>query len=115
MILHVDSDAAYLVEPGAKHRAGGYLYFCNHINPRLNGPIYCLSTLIKAVMSSAAEAELGGLFLNATNVVSIRHTLHDMNHPQSPIPIKTDNTTVLGVITNSIKRKCTKAMDMRFH
>ena len=24
MILHIDSDAAYLVEPGAKSRAGGY-------------------------------------------------------------------------------------------
>ena len=115
MILHVDSDAAYLVEPGAKSRAGGYFYFSNHINPKLNGPIYCLSTLIKAVMSSAAEAELGDLFLNATNVVSIRNTLHDMNHPQPPTPIKTDNTTALGVITNTIKRKRTKAMDMRFH
>ena len=81
MILRVDSDAVYLVEPGAKSRAGGYFYFSNHINPKLNGPIYCISTLIKAVMSSAAEAELGGLFLNATNVVSIRNTLHDMNHP----------------------------------
>ena len=115
MILHVDSDTAYLVEAGAKSRAGGYFYFSNHINPQLNGPIYCLSTLIKAVMSSAAEAKLGGLFLNATNAVSIQNTLHDMNHPQPPIPIKTDNTTALGVITNTIKRKRTKAMDMRFH
>ena len=59
MILHVDSDTAHLVEHGAKSRAGGYFYFSNHINPKLNGPTYCLSTLIKAVMSSAAEAELG--------------------------------------------------------
>ena len=66
-------------------------------------------------MSSAAKAELGGLFLNATNVVSIRNILHDMNHPQPPTPIKTDNTTSLGVITNTIKRKNTKDMDMRFH
>ena len=66
-------------------------------------------------MSSAAEAELGELFLNATNVVSIQNTLYDMNHPQPPTPIKTDNTTALCVITNIIKRKGTKAMDMRFH
>ena len=112
IILHVDSDTAYLVEPGAKSRAGGYFYFSNHINPKLNAPIYCLSTLIKAVMSSAAETELGGLFLNATNVVSIRNTLHDMNHPQPPTPIKTDNTTALGVLTNTTKRKRTKAIDM---
>ena len=112
MILHVDSDAAYLIESVSKSRAGGYFYFSNHINPTLNGPIYCLFTLLKAVMSSAAETELGGLFLNATNVDSIRNTLHDMNRPQPPTPIKTDNTTTLGVITNTTKRKRTKAIDM---
>ena len=115
MILHVDSNTAYLVEPGAKSRAGGYFYFPNHINPKLNVLIHCLFTLIKAVMSSVAEAELGNLFLNATNVVYIRNTLHDMNHTQPPIPIKTDNTTVLGVITKTIKRRSAKAMDMRSH
>ena len=70
---------------------------------------------IKAVMPSTAEAELGELFLNPTNVVSIRNTLHEMNHPQSPIPIRTDNATALGVIAYTIKRKHTKAMDIRFH
>ena len=38
-----------------------------------------------------------------------------MNHPQPPTPIKTDNTTTLGVITNTIKRKHAKAMNMCFH
>ena len=84
MILHVDSHATYLVESGAKSRASGYFYISNHINSNLIGPIYCISTLIKAVMSSAAEAELSGLFLNTTNVISIHNTLDDMNHPQYP-------------------------------
>ena len=61
------------------------------------------------------EAKFGELLLNTTNAVYIRNILHDMNHPQSPIPVKTDNTTYLGIITNTIKRKRTKAMDMRFH
>ena len=72
-------------------------------------------TLIKVIISSAIEAELGGLFLNTTNVVSMRNTLFDMGHPQPPTPIKIDNTTSLGVVTNTIKRKRTKGMDMRFH
>ena len=38
-----------------------------------------------------------------------------MGYPHLPTPIKTDNTTALGVVTNTIKRKRTKAMDMRFH
>ena len=32
-----------------------------------------------------------------------------------PTQIKTNNTTVLGVVTNTITRNRTKAMDMRFH
>ena len=38
-----------------------------------------------------------------------------MGYPHLPTPIKTDNTTALGVVTNTIKRKRTKAMDMRSH
>ena len=101
MILHVDSDASYLVEPGAKGRAGGYYYLSSHKLPKLNGPIHCMATLIKAIMSSAAEAELGALFLNVTNVESMRNILFDMVHPQPPTPIKTDNTTALGVVTKT--------------
>ena len=71
MIHHVNRDAVYLVEPGTKSQAEGYFYFSNHINLKINGPIYCLSFLIKTVMTSAAESELGGLFLNTTNVVFI--------------------------------------------
>ena len=74
-----------------------------------------IGSIIKSIMSSSAEDELGGLFLNTTNIVFIRNILHDMNHPQPPTPIKTDNTTTLGIIANTIRRKCTKSMDIRFH
>ena len=43
------------------------------------------------------------------------HTIIDMGHHQPSTPIKTDNTTTLGVVTNTIKRKRTKAMNTRFH
>ena len=74
-----------------------------------------MTTLIKAIMFSAAEAELGCLFLNATNVVSIRNILIDSGHAQPLTPNKIVNVTASGVVTNIIKRKRTKAMDMRFH
>jgi len=66
-------------------------------------------------MSSAAEAELGALFINAKEVVHLRHILEEMGHPQPRTPIQTDNTTAEGVINNKIQPKRTKAMDMRFH
>jgi hypothetical protein len=66
-------------------------------------------------MSSAAEAELGALFLNAKEAIYIRRMLHEMGHPQPRTPIQTDNSTAEGVINNKIQPKRTKAMDMRFY
>ena len=115
IILHTDSDATYLIEPGTKSRAGGYFYCFNYISAKLNGSIYCLTTLIKDAISSVAEAEPGGLFLNATHVISICNELHNTNHPQPLKSIKTDNITAVGVIANIIQRKRSKAIDMRFY
>jgi hypothetical protein len=66
-------------------------------------------------MSSAAEAEIGALYLNAREAVYLRQILAEMGHPQPPTPIQMDNTTTEGVINNKIQPKRTKAMDMRFH
>jgi hypothetical protein len=61
MILRCESDAAYLTEPQACSRAGGYHYLGNRnqLLPFHNGPILTLSKVIKAVMSAASEAESG--------------------------------------------------------
>jgi hypothetical protein len=72
-------------------------------------------TIIKAVLSSAAKAELGALYLNAKEAVYLRQILIKMGHPQPCTPIQTDNTTAEGVIHNEIRPKRTKAMDMQFH
>ena len=84
-------------------------------NPPNNGAILTLATIIKAVMSSAAEAELGALYLNAKEGVYLRQILTELGHPQPRTPIQTDNSTAEGVINNKIQPKWTKAMDMRFH
>jgi hypothetical protein len=74
-----------------------------------------VAKIIKAVMSSAAEAELGGLFINAKTAVPIRTTLEELGHKQPPTPIQTDNSTACRVVNNEIQPKATKAMDMRFY
>ncbi len=66
-------------------------------------------------MSSAAEAELGALFLNAIEAVIIRHILTEMGHPQPRTPIQTDNMTAEAVVNNRVQPKQLKAMDMRIH
>ena len=66
-------------------------------------------------MSSAVEAELGALYLNAKDAIYLRQILHEMGHKQPHMPILTNNTTAESVINNKIQPKHTKAMDMRFH
>jgi hypothetical protein len=66
-------------------------------------------------MSSAAEAELGALYINAREAVPQCCTLEEMGHKQPPTPMQTKNTTAVGVVNNNIQPKCTKAMDMHFH
>ena len=66
-------------------------------------------------MASAAEAELGDLFLNCQVAVPIRITLEEMGHPQPPTPVQVDNSTALVIATGTIKQRKSKAMDMRFY
>jgi hypothetical protein len=116
MVLAVHSDASYLSEPKARSRAGGHFYMSNDTpNPPNNGAVLNLAQIIKAVMSSAAEAEIGALYINSREAVPQRTLLKEMGHPQPETPMQTDNTTALGVVNNNIQPRRTKAMDMRFH
>jgi hypothetical protein len=74
-----------------------------------------IAQLIKAVMSSAAEAELGALYINACEAVPQLQLLIEMGNPQPPTLMQTDNTTKKGVVNSNIQPRQTKAMDMRFH
>ena len=64
MVLAVHSDASYLNEEEARSRAGGH-----HSLPPNNGTIHNVTEIIKGVMSSAAEAELGAMYINACKAV----------------------------------------------
>ena len=81
MILSRESDAAYLVAPKSQSRAGGYHYIGNKAGTQFNGPIYILAKIIKAVMGSAAEAEVVGLYMHALKLSPMRTTLEEINHP----------------------------------
>jgi hypothetical protein len=66
-------------------------------------------------MQSAAEAECGGLYMNAKEVVPMRITLEELYHPQPATPIRTDNSTADGIMNKTVKQKQSKPMDMRFY
>ena len=82
--------------------------------PTNNGVVHTVAQILKAVMSSAAEVELGALYINCREAIPVLHVLEEMGHPQPPTPMQTDNSTALGVVTNKIQPKRTKAMNMRF-
>jgi len=58
-----------------------------------NGPLHVLSQIIQQVVASAAEAELGALFLNTQMACPICITLDVLGHLQPATPLQTDNST----------------------
>ena len=78
MQLYIDSDAAYLVLPKARSRGVRHFYLSSTLNnmqtiptPASNGPILTECQTLKNVMSSAAEAEVGTVFLNGKATIPI--------------------------------------------
>ena len=120
MILYIESDAAYLVLPKARSRAAGIFYLSDKCDPKtrppLNGSIEVLCKTLKNVVSSAAEAETGGIFMNGQYAVQIIAALNELGHPQPSqgIRISTDNSTARGVLTANLRQKLSKAFDMRY-
>jgi hypothetical protein len=85
MRLGTYSNALYLFEPKARSRAGGNIFMAGTEDiPINNGAVLNILQIIRAVMSLAAEAELGTLLINAKTVVSMQHTLKEMGHPHAP-------------------------------
>ena len=99
MVLAGQSDALYLFESNARSRAGGHFFLSSNMKILTNNDVvFTISQSIKAVMSLAANAEVGALYINCPEAVPARHVLEFMGHPQPPTPMQTDNTATLGVI-----------------
>jgi hypothetical protein len=81
---------------------------------RLNGAFYTSSAIMRFVVASAAEAELGALFHNCQTGMIFRQTLKDLGHPQPKTPVHCDNATAVGIASNTVKRQRSRSMEMRF-
>ena len=84
MQLYVHSGASYLSVIKARSRLGVIHYLSDpppntqdpdNYTPLINGIIHVVCKIPRNIMSSAAEAELGSLFLNAKEAVPICATL----------------------------------------
>lgn len=88
MVLHVNSDAAYLVAPASKSRIVGYYYLSseytttNLMGIPLYAPIHVECKLLKYVVSSAVEAETGALYGNFQMTIMMKTILNALGHKQ---------------------------------
>jgi hypothetical protein len=89
MYLHLLSDASYLSEASARSRAGDIFFLSQRptgpskppaptvIPPSQNGAIHIISTIMRNVMASTTEAELGAL-----------SPMHEMAYLSAPLSSK---------------------------
>jgi hypothetical protein len=128
MTLHVSSDASYLTAPKSRSRAAGYHFLSSKLadptkpplatdpDPPNNGTIDVFCHIMREVLSSATEAELGAHFHNGKEACSFHACLTELGHPQPPTLLQTDNSTASGIANDdSVKQKLSKAMDMRYY
>ena len=121
MVLHIESDAAYLVAPKARSRIGGF-YYCGsaYTKPlqsteKINGPVHVECKILRRVVSSAAEAETAGIFVNCQTAIDMRNMMIALGHPQPATPVKTDNSTATAFVNDTFKKKKSKSWDMNYH
>ena len=114
MILHLHSDASHLSEKRARSREGGHFFLSDPNSSKPNGPVLTDSNIMRNVMASTAESEIGAAFVNAQSALPLRQAFIDLGHSQPPTPIRTANSTANGFLNQTIKSKRKKAIDMRF-
>jgi hypothetical protein len=117
MILHIHSDASYLSVSNRLSRLGGRFFLGNKPpeHDKLNGSIHNVASIIKNLVASAAESEVGACFHNAQSGAPLRVTLTELDHIQPPTPLRTDNSTAFDILNETIKQKISKAMEIRYH
>jgi hypothetical protein len=95
MQLKIKRGVSYLSEPKAKSRVGGYFFLGNNSNNKAssltNGPLLCIFTSLKHVVSSVVESESDATFIMANKGVVMR------------------NCTADGIINDTVQQKTVKS------
>ena len=121
MILHIYSDASFISEPEARSRSGGYFSLGPksktpiHYIPPKNGPVHVECSIMRNVMASSTESELGGLFENCQKATSRRTALSEMGHQRPPTPVATESTASNSIVNRKAKQKISQSINMIFY
>jgi hypothetical protein len=105
--MNVHFNASYLSESDARSRACGHFFMGwspKDGNPiKLNSAFFTLYAILWFVVASAAEAELGALFLNCKEGIISCMTLEELGHPQPKTPVHCNNATTVSIANNTVK------------
>ena len=75
MVLCAHSDAGFHNKIKGRSRAGARIFLSeNNPMPRWNGPVLSFALIIKKIVYSTSEAELGALFITAQEMLAMRNT-----------------------------------------
>jgi hypothetical protein len=114
MILNVHSDASY----NARSRPCGHFFkgwSPTDGNPiKLNGAFFTLCAILRFVVTSAAKAKLGALFLNCKEGVIFHLTLEELGHPQPKTHVHCNNATAVSIANNTVKHQQLRSIKMQY-
>ena len=117
MILHIHSDASYLVAPYTKSRISWYFFLSSDpTKPTTqDAPIRFECKTLHRVVTSSGEWETAAVFHNVQIAIHIRYMLQQLGHLQPPTPIILDNGTTEIFKKNNIKQKRSESWDMKYY
>ena len=79
MILHIHSDSSYLSAPKARSCSGGNFYLYSNTSNIAkcppNGSVHVISKILRNVMGSAAETEVGASYINIQEAIPLQQSL----------------------------------------
>ena len=103
MVIFAHSGAGFHNEIKGRSRAGAHIFhYENDHMTRWNVPGLTLYQNIKFVMFSAAEAELGVIFITVQDMVAMRKNMEEMRWPQPKSPIQNENSAAEGLFNDII-------------
>ncbi len=109
MILNIHSKVSYLSKVKARSRSSLHFFMGwsskDGAPIKLNGVFHVSVNIMRFVVASALEAELGALYHNCqTVIIFLRYPQH-MGHPQPKTPVHCNNATAVGIANNTVKRQ----------
>ena len=73
--------------------------------PPENGSVHVECSIMRNVMASSTEAELGGLFEKCQKATATKMAQAEIGHQQPPTTLAMNNTAAISIINGMTKQK----------